>query len=235
MLDLKNIDARYGSARVLNDVSIKINQQEIVALVGSNGAGKSTLVKVILGVVKPFSGEIFFKGEDITDLPAYKRADIGIGTVPEGRRLFPKMSVEENLLVGGIAPRVKHNRMKNIEEVYETFPRLKERREQVARTLSGGEQQMLAIGRALMSEPELIIFDEPSLGLAPKVFLGVFETIKQINEERKMTVLVIEQNVSLSLATSQRAYVIENGKIVLSGESAELLSNPHVKTAYLGM
>ncbi len=235
MLKLNNIDARYGSARVLKDVSMEINDQEIVALVGSNGAGKSTLVKVILGIVKPVSGEIFFKGEDITNVPAFKRTELGIGTVPEGRRLFPKMSVEENLMVGGISPRVKKNRPKNIEEVYEIFPRLKERRHQVARTLSGGEQQMLAIGRALMSEPELIIFDEPSLGLAPIIFLDVFKTIKQINEERNMTVFVIEQNVSLSLTSSQRAYVIENGNIVLSGKSAELLDNPHVKKAYLGM
>ena len=235
MLKLNNIDARYGSARVLKDVSMEINDQEIVALVGSNGAGKSTLVKVILGVVKPFSGEIIFKGEDISNVPAHKRTELGIGTVPEGRRLFPKMSVEENLMVGGISPRVKKNRAKNIEEVYEAFPRLKERRHQIARTLSGGEQQMLAIGRALMSEPELIIFDEPSLGLAPIIFLEVFKTIKQINEERDMTVLLIEQNVTLSLTSSMRAYVIENGNIVLSGESAELLDNPHVKKAYLGM
>ncbi len=235
MLKLNNIDARYGSARVLNNVSMEINDKEIVALVGSNGAGKSTLVKVILGVVKPVSGEIFFKGENITNVPAHKRTELGIGTVPEGRRLFPKMSVEENLMVGGISPRVKNNRAKNIEEVYEAFPRLKERRHQIARTLSGGEQQMLAIGRALMSEPELIIFDEPSLGLAPIIFLDVFRTIKQINEERDMTVLVIEQNVSLSLTSSQRAYVIENGSIVLSGDSADLLDNPHVKKAYLGM
>lgn len=235
MLKLENIDARYGSARVLNEVSIDISEQEIVAIVGSNGAGKTTLVKVILGVVKPYSGEIYFKGENITSLPAHKRAELGIGTVPEGRRLFPKMSVEENLMVGGIAPRIKNNRAKNIEEVYETFPRLKERRDQVARTLSGGEQQMLAIGRALMSEPELIIFDEPSLGLAPKIFLNVFKIIKEINAERKMTVLVIEQNVSLSLTSSKRAYVIENGSIVLSGDSSELMDNPHVKKAYLGM
>lgn len=235
MLELKNIDARYGSARVLHDVSMKIDNQEIVAIVGSNGAGKTTMVKVILGVVKPHSGEVIFKGEDITKVPAHKRAELGIGTVPENRRLFPKMSVEENLMVGGIAPRVRNNRPKNIDEVYDTFPRLKERRHQIARTLSGGEQQMLAIGRALMSEPELIIFDEPSLGLAPKIFLNVFKTIKQINEERNMTVLIIEQNVSLSLASSQRAYVVENGKIVLSGDSAELLDDPHVKKAYLGM
>jgi len=235
MLKLTNIAARYGSARVLNDISMEIRDQETVAIVGSNGAGKSSLVKAIMGVLKVTDGEIHFLGNDITHLPAHTRAEMGIGIVPEGRRLFPRMTVEENLLVGGIAPRVRAKRQDSLEDIYQTFPRLKERRTQQAATLSGGEQQMLAIGRALMSHPKLVVFDEPSLGLAPKIVTEVFLTIRRISQERQMTVLLIEQNVTLSLQFSSRAYVMENGKIVISGNSQELLDNPHIKKAYLGM
>jgi branched-chain amino acid transport system ATP-binding protein len=235
MLKLTNIAARYGSARVLNDISMEIRDQETVAIVGSNGAGKSSLVKAIMGVLRVTDGEIHFLGNDITHLPAHTRAEMGIGIVPEGRRLFPRMTVEENLLVGGIAPRVRAKRQDTLEDIYQTFPRLKERRTQQAATLSGGEQQMLAIGRALMSHPKLVVFDEPSLGLAPKIVTEVFLTIRRISQERQMTVLLIEQNVTLSLQFSSRAYVMENGKIVISGNSQELLDNPHIKKAYLGM
>lgn len=235
MLKLTNVAARYGSARVLNDISMEIHDQETVAIVGSNGAGKSSLVKAIMGVLKVADGEIHFLGNDITHLPAHARAEMGIGIVPEGRRLFPRMTVEENLLVGGIAPRVRAKRQDSLEDIYHTFPRLKERRTQQAATLSGGEQQMLAIGRALMSHPKLVVFDEPSLGLAPKIVTEVFLTIRRISQERQMTVLLIEQNVTLSLQFSSRAYVMENGKIVISGNSHELLDNPHIKKAYLGM
>jgi branched-chain amino acid transport system ATP-binding protein len=235
MLRLTNIAAKYGSARVLDDISMEISNKEIVAIVGSNGAGKSSLVKVIMGILKVTNGEIYFLDKNITGTPSYDRAEMGIGIVPEGRRLFPQMTVEENLLVGGFNPRSRKQRQETMEDIFDTFPRLKERRDQKAATLSGGEQQMLAIGRALMSHPKLVVFDEPSLGLAPKVVTDVFLTIKKISSEREMTVLLIEQNVTLSLQFSSRAYVMENGKVVISGQSKELLDNPHVKKAYLGM
>ncbi|MEN4013478.1 MAG: ABC transporter ATP-binding protein [Bellilinea sp.] len=235
MLKLSNIAARYGSARVLDDISMEINDQEIVAIVGSNGAGKTSLVNVIMGILKVAAGEILFLNKNITALPAHDRAEMGIAIVPEGRRLFPQMTVEENLLVGGIAPRVRTKRQESIEDIYQTFPRLKERRNQRAATLSGGEQQMLAIGRALMSHPKLVVFDEPSLGLAPKIVTEVFLNIKKISSDRRMTVLLIEQNVTLSLQFSSRAYVMENGKVVIAGESHELLDNPYIKKAYLGI
>lgn len=235
MLKVKNIHASYGHARVLNDVSLDVHEGEIVALVGANGAGKTSLVNVICGLLKPSSGELSFLESDLTSKRPHLRAELGISVVPEGRKLFPKLTVEENLLVGGINKRSRNHRQENMKAVFEMFPRLEERRKQVARTLSGGEQQMLAIGRALMGEPKLIIFDEPSLGLAPKIVLEVFEIIRKLNTENQLTVLLIEQNVAVSLNIATRAYVLENGKMVLSGPGKELLGNEHVKQAYLGI
>lgn len=235
MLELNSIFAGYGSARVLEDVSLEVNKGEIVALVGANGAGKSTLVKVINGLVKPVSGDIIFQEQNITKKAAHERAVLGIGIVPEGRRLFPKLTVEENLMVGGINSRARVNRLQTIKDVFAVFPRLEERREQLAQTLSGGEQQMLAIGRALMSQPSMLIFDEPSLGLAPIIVLDVFNIIKKLKQEQGLTVLLIEQNVALSLEIASRAYVLENGRITLTGASKDLAKNEHVKQAYLGM
>ena len=235
MLELEKIYARYGSVRILEDVSLSVSQGESVALVGSNGAGKTSLVKVVLSLLKPISGRIEFEGQDITNIPAHGRAEMGISCVPEGRRLFPKMSVEDNLMVGGINKRARALRPTAKEEVFSLFPRLQERRGQLARTLSGGEQQMLAIGRALMTQPKLIIFDEPSLGLAPKIVQEVLDTIRKLNTNRGLTVLLIEQNVAASLEISSRAYVLENGRVVLSGDAQNVLRNEHVKRAYLGM
>jgi len=235
MLELRNIIAGYGSARVLEDVSLKIREGEVVAIVGANGAGKSSLVRVIFALLKPTSGTVHFCGEDITPMASHQRAEKGIGIVPEGRRLFPKLTVEENLMVGGINARARINRLQMIQDVFKMFPVLEQRRTQLAQTLSGGEQQMLAIGRALMAQPRMLVFDEPSLGLAPKVVLGVFETIRKLNKEQGLTVLLIEQNVALSLEIAGHAYVLENGRIALSGKSQDLLANDHVKKAYLGM
>ena len=235
MLELEGIHAGYGSVRVLEDVSLQVREGEIVGIVGSNGAGKSSLVKVILNLLKPTSGTTKFEGRDITNRPPHKRAEMGIGCVPEGRRLFSKMSVEDNLMVGGINGRARAIRPAAMEEVFSKFPILRERRRQLARTLSGGEQQMFAIGRALMTQPRLIIFDEPSLGLAPKVVREVLDTIRSLNTSRNLTVLLIEQNVAASLEISSRAYVLENGRVVLSGDAQNVLRNEHVKRAYLGM
>jgi len=235
VLELEGIHAGYGSVRVLEDVSLQVREGEIVGIVGSNGAGKSSLVKVILNLLKPTSGTTKFEGRDITNRPPHQRAEMGIGCVPEGRRLFPRMSVEDNLMVGGINGRARAIRPDTMEEVFSKFPILRERRRQLARTLSGGEQQMLAIGRALMTQPKMIIFDEPSLGLAPKVVQGVLDTIRELNTSRNLTVLLIEQNVAASLEISSRAYVLENGHVVLSGDARNVLRNEHVKRAYLGM
>jgi branched-chain amino acid transport system ATP-binding protein len=235
MLELEGITAKYGSASVLHDVSVTVNEGEVVALVGSNGAGKSSLVKVIMGLLKPVSGRTSFLGKEITAVPAHHRVDLGIGCVPEGRRLFPKMSVEENLLVGGINKFARPHRAQKIEEIYSMFPRLKERRTQLAKTLSGGEQQMLAFGRALMALPKLLIFDEPSLGLSPKIVGEVLGTISRLNREQGLTVLLIEQDITASLEISNRGYVLQNGKVVLADNAKDLLQNDLVKQAYMGM
>jgi branched-chain amino acid transport system ATP-binding protein len=235
MFELKNIFAGYGSARVLENVSLEIPEGEVVAIVGANGAGKTSLVRVIFALLKPTSGTVHFCGEDITPMASHQRAEKGIGIVPEGRRLFPKLTVEENLMVGGINARARINRLQMIQDVFKMFPVLEQRRTQLAQTLSGGEQQMLAIGRALMAQPRMLVFDEPSLGLAPKVILGVFETIRKLNKEQGLTVLLIEQNVALSLELAGHAYVLENGRFALSGKSQDLLADDHVKKAYLGM
>ena len=233
MLDVKNIDVFYDDAQALWDVSFSVSQGEIVTLVGSNGAGKSTTLKAISGLVPPSSGEILLEGNRIDRAPAHSIVEMGIAQIPEGRRLWPGLSVQENLELGAYIPAARALRGETMEWVFQLFPLLRKRRSQLAGTLSGGEQQMLAIGRGLLSRPKLLILDEPSLGLAPLLVDEVFETIQKINGEG-MTILLVEQNVNHALAISNRGYVLETGRIVISGSGKELLADEHVKTAYLG-
>ncbi len=234
MLEIKSLEASYGELKVLWGINLEVGKGEIVALVGPNGAGKTTLLRTIVGVVKEDKGDIVFEGRRINDLPPYERVKLGISLVPEGGELFPYMTVQENLDIGAYLPEARKKYHENLEFVFTLFPRLKERRNQLAGTLSGGERQMLAIGRALMSSPKILMFDEPSLGLAPNLALNVLKTIQELNKEG-YTILLVEQNVRLALKISSRGYVIENGRIVLKGSSEELLNDPHVKKAYLGL
>ncbi|MEM3797653.1 MAG: ABC transporter ATP-binding protein [Candidatus Bathyarchaeia archaeon] len=234
MLEVEKITAAYGDLQVLRDVSLKVSEGELVAVIGSNGAGKTTLLRTISGQLYPREGRVKFFGKDISTLKPHKRAALGIAHVMEGRRLFPNLTVEENLKMGAYLPQAWRKRDETFEIVFNLFPRLKERRTQLAGTLSGGEQQMLAIGRALMLRPKLLLLDEPSLGIAPKLVASIFETVKKINEVEKVAILLVEQNVLMSLKLSKRAYVIENGRIVLEGNPEELLNNEQVKKAYLG-
>ncbi|MGW8223493.1 MAG: ABC transporter ATP-binding protein [Syntrophobacteria bacterium] len=234
MLRVENIDVFYGDLQILWDVSFEVNEGEIVALVGSNGSGKSTTLKTISGLLSPANGSIMFQDQQLNLIPANKIIEHGVAHVPEGRRLFPEMTVRENLIMGSLAPQAKAKRNETMEWVFGLFPRLREREKQLAGTLSGGEQQMVAVGRGLMALPKLIMFDEPSLGLAPILVADIFRIIKRINKEG-VTVLVTEQNTKQSLETSDRGYVLENGRVVLSGTGQELLDNEHVKQAYLGI
>jgi len=234
VLEIENINVFYGDVQVLWDVSFKVNQGEIVALIGTNGSGKSTTLKTISGLLRPKQGKIVFNGVPIDKMEPYKLIEQGIVHVPEARRLFVEMTVEENLDMGSLKGEAKTNREKTKQMVFEMFPRLLERRRQFAGTLSGGEQQMLAIGRGLMSKPKLQMFDEPSLGLSPILVRDIFNVIKRIKGEGT-TVLIVEQNVKQTLAIADRAYVLENGKIVLQGTGQSLLNTEHVKTAYLGV
>ena len=234
MLEVENINVFYGDAQALWDVSFTVNQGEIVTLVGSNGAGKSTTLKAISGLVPPLTGEIRFEGTCIDRVPAYRIVEMGIAHIPEGRRLWPGLTVRENLELGAYIKAVRSLREETVEWVFKLFPRLKERLNQLAGTLSGGEQQMLAIGRGLLSKPKLLILDEPSLGLAPLLVDEVLETIQKING-KGVTILLIEQNVNRALTISTRCYVLELGRIVLSGSGQDLLTDERVKTAYLGL
>ena len=234
MLEVCNVDTRYGKVQALWDVCLEVNRSEIVALIGSNGAGKTTLVNTISGLVRPASGSILFQGERIDTLPSHAIVGLGISHVPQGGRIFPEMNVRENLEMGSYSIHAWKQREETFEQVYQLFPRLKERENQLARTLSGGEHQMLAIGRALMSKPKLCIFDEPSYGLAPKLVTEVFQTIQTLREQ-DITILLIEQNVRLALEIADRAYVLENGRLSLEGESKKLLKSDHVRKAYLGL
>jgi branched-chain amino acid transport system ATP-binding protein len=233
MLEVNNINVFYEDAQALWDISFTVNQGEIVTLVGSNGAGKSTTLKAISGLVPPASGEIIFEGTPIDRVAAHRIVEMGIAHIPEGRRLWPGLSVQENLELGAYTKAARAVRKESLEWVLQLFPLLKKRQTQLAGTLSGGEQQMLAIGRGLLSHPKLLILDEPSLGLAPLLVDEVFETIQKINLEG-MTVMLIEQNVNRALTISNRGYVLETGRIVLSGSGKELLADEHVKTAYMG-
>ncbi|MCS7281987.1 MAG: ABC transporter ATP-binding protein [Anaerolineae bacterium] len=234
MLEIRDLNAFYGKLQVLWNVSLQVREGEIVAIVGSNGAGKTTLLHSILGLVRPASGSVTFLGRRIDGLPSYAIAEMGVTVVPEGGRVFPEMSVRENLEMGAYPHRAWERRKEALKYVYQLFPRLKERERQLARTLSGGERQMLAIGRALMSRPKLCLFDEPSYGLAPVMVKEIFEIIQKIREQG-VTVLLVEQNVRRALEIADRAYVLENGRICMEGECAELLESDHIKKAYLGM
>jgi branched-chain amino acid transport system ATP-binding protein len=233
VLEIEKLDAAYGELRALSGASLRVETGEIVALVGSNGAGKTTLLRCVAGLVRPRAGRIRWEGQEIRDLLAYRRVERGIAMVPEGRRLFGRMTVEENLGLGAFTPRAGHERAATLERVYATFPRLYERRRQVAGSLSGGEQQMVAIGRALMTRPRLLMLDEPSLGLAPRVVEAIFAVFDGINRAG-VAVFLVEQNVRAALALARRAYVLEHGRITAEGSAAALLEDPQVRTAYLG-
>lgn len=233
MLEIKNLHVKYGSVEAIHGIDIKVEKGEIVTILGANGAGKSTTLMTISGLIKPSEGSIIFDGEDITTLPANKIVEMGVSQVPEGRRVFGTLTVEENLELGAFTIRDKKIIEENKEWSYTLFPRLKERRKQLAGTLSGGEQQMLAIARGLMSNPRLLLMDEPSLGLAPILVKSIFETIKEINKSG-VTILLVEQNAKAALKLANRGYVMEVGNIVLEDEASNLLKNPQVKKAYLG-
>ncbi len=234
MLRIEDLDVFHGDAQALDAVALEVAAGDIVAIVGSNGAGKTTLIRTIAGMYRPARGRILFRDADITAWPSHRVCDLGIGQVAEGRQVFPTLTVAENLDMGALLPRAHAARAKNRERAFALFPRLAERARQAAGTLSGGEQQMLAIGRCLMGAPELIMFDEPSLGLAPAVAHGVLEVIRDLNRDG-ITCLLVEQNVALSLKLANRAYVLENGRITLAGSGAELLSDDRVRSAYLGL
>lgn len=234
MLKVNGIDVFYGDLQVIWNVTFEVREKEILVLVGANGAGKTTTLKTISSLLTPASGTIEFDGIRLDKLRPNKIIEQGIVHVPEGRRLFPEMSVEENLIMGALYGEAKTKRSTTMEYVYSLFPRLKERRRQMAGTLSGGEQQMLAVGRGLMSRPKLMMFDEPSLGLAPILVQDIFNLIRQINQEG-VTILLVEQNVTQTLAMCNRAYVLENGRNVLEGTGKELMANDHVREVYLGI
>lgn len=234
MLKIENLRAGYGDIQILHDVSLEIAAGEVVALIGANGAGKTTTIKTISGMISAGSGRILYDGKDITHWPSHKIVAAGLVQVAEGRKLFPDLSVLENLELGGFLPSVRGNRPRNLERVFGMFPRLAERKEQFAGTLSGGEQQMLAIGRALMTEPRLLMLDEPSLGLAPKLVQDIFDVVQEINTAG-VTVLIVEQNAVQTLKMAQRGYVMEHGHITLSGTGSSLLEDDRIRTAYLGL
>jgi branched-chain amino acid transport system ATP-binding protein len=234
MLRVENLDVFYGDVQALNGVSLDIEEGAIIAIIGANGAGKTTLIRALAGMQRRLRGNIIYRGTDISGWPSYRVCNLGIGQVAEGRQVFPTLTVAENLDVGAMLPRARAARAKNKDRVLALFPVLAERARQAAGTLSGGEQQMLAIGRCLMGAPDLIMFDEPSLGLAPAIIRDVLNTIRELNRDG-LTCLLVEQNVAQSLKLASRAYVLENGRVTLSGSGAELLADDRVRTAYLGL
>jgi branched-chain amino acid transport system ATP-binding protein len=234
MLEICSLDARYGKVQALWDVCLQIDEAEIVALVGSNGAGKTTLLNTISGLLRPASGSVAFLGKRIDGLPSHAIVEMGISLVPEGGRVFPDMTVRENLEMGAYPYRAWKHKERTLEQVYQVFPVLKERVGQLARTLSGGERQMLAMGRGLMSRPKLCLFDEPSYGLAPLLVTEIFRVIQGLRDQG-ITILLIEQNVRRALEIADRAYVLENGRICLEGACTEMLESDHVRKAYLGL
>jgi len=233
MLEIKDLYVSYGMMEVLHGISVDVNDKELVSVIGPNGAGKSTLIKTIMGLVKPTSGQILYDGVDITNLPAHKRASLGIGYVPEGRRVFGKLTVEENLRMGAYELKDKVKIQENIQMVYDIFPRLGERKDQLASTMSGGEQQMLAIGRALMLNPKMLLIDEVSMGLMPIMVNTCFDVIKKLNDQG-ITILVVEQNANKALKVAHRGYVLETGNIIISDTAENMRSDDTVKKAYLG-
>ncbi|WP_370044915.1 MULTISPECIES: ABC transporter ATP-binding protein [Salipiger] len=234
MLEVKNVDAGYGSTVILQDISLHVEPGEVVTIVGANGAGKTTLLRTISGLVKPRTGAITFEGKDITRLEAHDTVDRGITLIPEGRQLFPDMTVRDNLLMGAYCRHARDYQDDTLHDVLELFPRLRERLDQHASSLSGGEQQMVAIARGMMARPKILMFDEPSLGLAPIIVSQVFEVIAQV-AATGTTVLIVEQNVFHTLKAADRGYVLENGRMVLSDDAGALLQNDHVRQAYLGI
>jgi len=234
MLTIENLDVFYGDAQALDGVSLDIAEGAIVAIVGANGAGKTSLIRTIAGMLQPARGRVLYRGTDIAGWPSHKVCDLGIGQVAEGRQVFPSLTVAENLSMGAMLPRARAERERNFDRVYALFPVLAERRAQVAGTLSGGEQQMLAIGRCLMGAPDLVMFDEPSLGLAPTVVQSVLKTVRDLNRDG-LTCVLVEQNVAVSLKLASQAYVLENGRITLAGTGQALLADDRVRQAYLGL
>jgi branched-chain amino acid transport system ATP-binding protein len=234
MLTVEGLDVSYGDVRALDDVSLEVPVGAIVAIVGANGAGKTTLIRTIAGMLRPLRGRITFRGANIEGLPSHRVCNLGIGQVAEGRQVFPSLTVLENLEIGAMLPRARGTKAQNFERVFALFPRLAERASQSAGTLSGGEQQMLAVGRCLMGQPDLVMFDEPSLGLAPAIVQTVLQTIRDLNREG-LTCVLVEQNVAVSLKLASRAYVLENGRVTLTGSGTELLADDRVRQAYLGM
>ena len=234
LLEVNRIDVHYGDVPALRESSLRVEEGEFISIIGANGAGKTTLVKTISGLLRPVHGEILFCGEKVHHLPAYEITKLGLIQVPEGRRLFPNMTVLENLEIGAYIPEARRMRSKNLEFVFQIFPILQERMHQLAGTLSGGQQQMVAISRGLMAKPKLLVLDEPSLGLSPILVQQTFSIVKDINE-KGISIFLVEQNVFHSLSLANRGYVLENGRIVLEGNGKELLRNDHVKKSYLGI
>lgn len=235
MLKVENLNAGYGSVNILWDVSFELNDGEIVAVLGSNGAGKTTMVRAITGMIRPTSGSVVFNGEELCKKPSRYILDAGIVQVPEGRQLFTEMTVLENLQMGAFSKETKEHFQENLEKCYKWFPKLEERAKQAAGTLSGGEQQMVAVARALIGMPKLLILDEPSLGLAPNIVDEILNVAKTLAKESNISVLLVEQDITKALAAADRGYVIENGHVALSGTADELAANEHVKKAYLGI
>jgi branched-chain amino acid transport system ATP-binding protein len=235
MLEVAHLDLFYGDAQALDDVSLAVGEGEIVAIVGANGAGKTSLIRAIFGMARARSGAIRFRGRDIFRAAPHRICDLGLGQVAEGRQIFPTMTVLENLEMGAVVKRARASAKQALDRMFELFPVLAERRHQRAGTLSGGEQQMLAIARCLMGQPLLVILDEPSLGLAPIVVADMFRIIRRLNEAERLTVLLVEQNVAQSLALAHRGYVLENGRIVIAGTGADLLADDRVRRAYIGL
>lgn len=234
MLDVKRVSAGYGDIQILHQVSLKVEKGELVSVLGANGAGKTTLLLTLSGILRPTEGEVYFLNGRIDRLEPHVIVQQGVVRIPEGRKVFPEMTVHENLELGSYIRSAKVHRKENLIKVFTLFPRLEERKHQLAGTLSGGEQQMLAIGRGLMTRPKILMLDEPSLGLAPLIVMDLFEVIKKINREGT-TIILVEQNVQLALSTAQRGYVLENGRIILEGASENLLREDHMIKAYLGI
>lgn len=233
MLEIKNLEVYYGVIQAIKGISFEVNEGEVIALIGANGAGKTTTLQTITGMLKPAAGEVLFEGQDISKIPGHKIVTMGMAHVPEGRRVFAELSVYENLKMGAYTRKDKAEIAESLKRVYKSFPRLEERKNQLAGTLSGGEQQMLAMGRALMSKPKIILMDEPSMGLSPIFVEEIFNIIREISAEGT-TVLLVEQNAKKALEIADRAYVLETGNIVLSGDAGEMMNNDSIKKAYLG-
>ncbi len=234
ILEIRNISSGYGEVQILWGVDLSLEKGKLTSLVGANGAGKTTMLRTVMGLIRPQDGQVIFQGEDVSKLPAHKKAEMGLVMVPEGRQLFTDMSVAENLEMGASPKRARPHVARNLELVYQMFPRLKERADQKAGTLSGGEQQMLAVGRGIMAEPIVLMLDELSLGLAPVLVLGLFENLNML-KELGLTMLLVEQNVQMALAVSDYGYVLSHGKVDLEGTSKELINNEHIRKSYLGL